>query len=188
MTKQGVILCPGPSVVGFVPTVGKTIIGVNRVVRDYRLDWWVVGDPKTIENGRQWIRSGQSPNVFLKPGVDGGALTESTILSWKSEAIKKRYTTPDGGEMVNRSVLAAIVLAVNMGLEVVEMYGADMNGEAYYDGQPLTELMDTTKTPDECVSRLNDRWLRERQYVAELIDWADTHGCKVQRNREEIMI
>lgn len=162
------ILAPGPSLTQTYPGYGgfDLVVGINGVPTSYRCDVWAACDyPMLRDNcgqviGRPKVLSRQQTWDDLR-GRTGLALATTTdhLLTFAPPAIGfSLYTAP-----------SAIVFAAWAGATEINVYGADMKGEAgFRDG-------------DKGENRKEERWQSERVIFAKVVEWLAGRGVEVRR-------
>lgn len=83
----------------------------------------------------------------------------------------RTYRRDEQNRWTMYSATAALVLAGELGAEIVDCYGCDMAGELNYDG-----------TPEPTANRTASRWEREREAFEAAAEWLAGRGVEVIRH------
>lgn len=172
---KAAILNPGPSLVEtFADREGYDIrIGVNRAVGAFRCDYWAIldsaeafeqakpiGTPAILSIDASWLR-------LLKMTEPGPRAAKHRFIDFNdvsaivpiAQVCQKIY-----------SIYAAIALAYKLGANQIDVYGADWEGEADFDGRTWCNN-----------NRGEDRWKSERNGFESLRTWMLERGVLVTR-------
>jgi hypothetical protein len=164
------VLCSGPSLAEWIREPGfvshcDVRIGVNRAVAGVACEWWVANDRAAFETiapiGRPCAFSPCSLGAFKTRDWWGGSLPFFAFDT----------SCPDGADWTSRSMYSALVLAEYVsrdhGERQIELYGADLAGDTYYNGF-------TQKQPI-------NRWEGERAKLAQYGEWFRELGIRFAR-------
>ena len=191
--KVAILSC-GPSV-GLFQQFSKPydlVMGINDVVTDFNVDWWVFKDanifadytPSTLPEGICSLGTLEGTHY---PDLDeNGGLTHRDFLP-ENVSLRKRVAYRNIGDwefngfrgMGNKSpdiwkrwtITTALMLAYQFGATEIDIYGADMKGDANYAGR--TGRRDT--------DRDDNRWEHERESLAFVTGWLEERGISVVR-------
>lgn len=161
-----VILGCGPSLASLAATpAAGLVIGVNRAALIHRCDWWAVGDWQAfLENdplGTPAVFTSEE-SLRVIAGSNYARLSRHKVKTFES------VDDPPRELWALFSTLAAIGLAYHLGAMDITLYGADMKGEADYDGHTL-----------ERNTRTAARWANERARLETLAAWLKDHGAEL---------
>ena len=167
------MLCPGPSLASFDGCCSDydITIGVNRAASAYACDYYVALDAKSYEMAAPL---GEPVIVTVKHSLAEMCQRhpELTGRAWMPYSDAGCDIASNFGAF---SSTAALVLAHHLGASTVHVYGADMAGEADFDGY---------ENPQNRRDAL--RWAKEaRQWVA-LVDELAGKGTRVVRVLQEV--
>lgn len=194
MIESIAILCPGPSLGGFIaaPVEHDLHIGVNQAVEGFPCDWWAFLDAEAFER-------------FVPMGVPACFTDERQYARIRQPAAQARvhrhhwlylqYLERDyvGPDPFRFSMSAAIVLAAHLigggaeerkenlcgtgdlcgtsgGAQIV-VYGCDWDGPEYFKSEGVVNAADHTK----------DRWGAERHVFGHLQKWLGNKGIRLER-------
>lgn len=164
-----VAICnPGPSFdASEVDPEHDIIIAVNRAIADIDADWWAycdhqalgviepVGNPKHYTT-RNSVKSASKKSYADKLRMDGLTLVEDCDECLPRSLGHTLYTAT-----------AAYSLAVKLGATSITVYGCDMAGDGYHNGDKL-QTRDT-----------DARWEREREIQRKCVAHLKTMGVDV---------
>ena len=176
MNVTASILCPGPSVAGYTPPPRmddeqQIVIAVNRGILAGPADWLVALDAHTIGMMEDIPEVGR-----LLTGVAAWGEIETCFPAFAARvehAPKSSLRTdwlPRANTFLGHSFLVAIILAAQLGADLIECYGADFGGEQDFDGYT---------SPRQ--KRDAGRWRRERELFDLLSDALMLRGHVVSR-------
>ncbi len=105
----------------------RSVIAVNSAAGLFPCDFWSCGDAKTFARVEPLSRSPlpalftltESDNDFKAHSRVAERFLQSKVMTWKPV----RATTGAPAEAVNWSITAALMLAVELGADAVEVYG-----------------------------------------------------------------
>lgn len=169
---RAVLLSAGPSLAAYQPrSDGAPVFAVNRVAAFHACDYWLAGDDQTIR--RHCIEGpelviGTPCVVTLQPSIDWAERTDKALharhawLAW--ETLRNSTNPPEG--WCNFSAPIAFMLAVHLGVTMLDVWGVDMAGETDFRGDAHHRFRGT-------------RWDRERTNWDLLFRWAKRIGVAV---------
>lgn len=160
------ILCPGPSLRRYIQFEADQgcIISVNSAILKCTADYWAIIDDETFESvlnkvGQTQLKVMIGDTTLWVPEKWQGRATRGKIRpifwSFKRETFGNLPAEMDighGWRWNERTVFAAIALAIKKGARVIRIYGADMQGSGYCVKGVENKKM--VHTPE--------RWLEER--------------------------
>lgn len=175
--KKAVLLSAGPSLAAYKPRGdGALVFAVNRVAAFHACDYWIAGDEQTIRrhciDGPEFV-IGTPCICTLDPSVGWAERTDKALadrhrwLTW--EALRDATNPPD--EWCNFSAPIAFMLAVHLGIELLDVHGVDMAGDRDFRGDTHHRFRD-------------NRWERERRNWDLLYRWAIRLGVAVRIHDE----
>lgn len=195
MITRAVILCPGPSLSGFLAEPrerdGSTVvIGVNRAAEAFACDWWTAADHESIGGmnpvGSPRLCTPQQAIVLAHGKWPDSARVQrlihpSNVRSF--ERLGQETDCPLKNGWKTLSMLAALVLAENLmqkgaeGSDLrIDIYGADWAGTLDWDGYA---------GPGVEVGRSAYRWKNERTHYDRMEAWLKAKGVIVTRHTAE---
>jgi hypothetical protein len=185
--KRVAILCPGPSVSMFaeVDVFYHDTIGVGRSVSRFSCRWWCFSDVQVYRQvrpiGRPLLFVPQWTSERLQEACP--AVRREVVVPQESVEFPLSRPTESRG-LVGRllakrdappplrwtrySGLAALALAWHLDADVVDLYGADLEGQHDFLGNADP-------------SRHDDRWQRERLLLQQMSSVFAAAGRKVTR-------
>lgn len=126
------LLCPGPSLVHYVPREGLTI-GVNRAACAYKCDWWVFLDFAIFRDWRATVIG--KPSIYTTRNcvyeITRRGLPNS-IAEYTVKTLDDNPTPKTGWTLL--SSCAALVLSKDLGFDEIDVFGADWTDSPDYDG------------------------------------------------------
>lgn len=145
-------------------------IAVNRAILHAKADYWCFNDfevaaecPGAAELAECIIFTHQDchrellSRQLIKPSVP--VTFHAGVIEMPADLLWARYT-----------VLSAVVLAYSLGAKRILLYGADMCGEAEFDGRAM-----------ENINRTEIRWNDERSLLANLARFLEPRGVVIER-------
>lgn len=154
---KAAILCPGPSVGLYDAALPYDLtLAVNRAASIAPCDWWVMLDAHTF---------GETAPVGF-PAILCSLSTRAQVRGqWPERAAEHEFRDkgdlprehPECGPFMGLSFLTAIWLAVDLGCQHIDCYGADWSGTADFDGHT-----------DARNNRKPDRWATEAEKYEQL--------------------
>lgn len=164
------ILCPGPSLAGFLacPPTHEAYIAVNRAVEAWPCTWWAFADHETF-------------GMFQPLGQPTICTTDQAAIlagrkfpdRWQHVAclrvesdIQTRCPADPGWR--HYSMHIAMVLAQHLGAREIVAYGADLAGRTDWDGASRH-------------NREHYRWMNERHKLDHLVAWLASEGVAFRR-------
>lgn len=167
---HGVILAPGPSLAALseVPTCDFSV-AINRAALRLGVSAWACCDLPAIE---QW-----HPDVIGSPVLIAGMEAIDNLrdrkVVWRGEVFDRRVMLdycPHALNWVMFSSTTALIYAAYKGATTIDVYGADNEGTADWDGTQAGK------------NRSIDRWTLERGLWRGLSEWLAEHGVTVNRH------
>ena len=132
------ILCPGPSLANYKPPTGPerfVTIAVNRAVAIQPVDWWVALDSDTVA---MLDRPPVAKRILMGMAAWGEAAVRFPAIAATLDHIPKAYLRadwlPGAQEFLGHSFLTAILLAAEIGADLIECWGVDLDGKKDFDG------------------------------------------------------
>lgn len=138
---KAVLLSLGPSLNLYDGDFDGVVIGVKRVATVFACDWWVCLDSPALERDGEIVRG--NPKLLTRTDYRP---KYSTREGQTVEELAKWH----GADVGKYTATAALALTGWLGVETVEVYGADWTNEPDFDGN---------LEPD--VNRSEDRWEKE---------------------------
>ncbi len=151
------------------------IIGVNKVVQQYRCDWWCFYDAKTFADIEPVGHPYLAMNHLVPQAITD--LCPQAIEKFKTAAGRTLFFDTDicipdwpidADKWCCYSGLAALGIAYHLGAKTITVFGADMCG-----------VLDCTGF--EFKPRTIERWQRERELWNMLVDRISRTGVHVAR-------
>jgi hypothetical protein len=162
------LLCPGPSLARtFDDAFAGLRVGVNRAATAYRCDWFaaldyptirdyhaqVLGEPKLLTRSQTWV------DVHRQCRFDSATIAEDLVSPVPSRELL--------------TATAALVLLGSLGVQAVNVYGADWTPDAPdFDGKATGE------------NRSAERFVREAVQWGQIVEWMNGRGISVKRITE----
>lgn len=170
------IISNGPSAKLFPQqhTFGS-IIGVNKVVQQYRCNWWCFYDAKTFADiepvGRPYLAMNHSvPQAITDLYPE--AIEKFKTAARRTLIFDTEICIPDWPKDADKwccySGLAALGVAYHLGAKTITVFGADMAGESDCFGFMFKP-------------RTIERWRRERELWNMLVDRISNKGVHIAR-------
>jgi len=177
MNVTASILCPGPSLAQWAPRPSddehQITIAVNRAILAGPADWLVALDAHTIGMMDEIPRVGR---LLTGMAVWGEIETCFPAFAARVEHVPKSSLRTDWlpqkkmGKFLGKSFFVAIILAAQLGADLIECWGADFGGVADFDGYT---------SPRQ--KRDDGRWRRERELYEGLVQRLSLRGHCVCR-------
>lgn len=184
---KAIILSPGPSLAAYIPRAADLIIAVNRAAIAHACDIWACGDTPAIEGrrpdeGAEAVLSACKSRGQAVPKLLAYSVTIDTLrdhrFGWPSEIVS---WTPMADAFLHPSIAnwpfttftSAVVYALWQGATEVEVFGADWEGTADYDGVQAG------------MNRSDDRWREERGIFGAIQTIFAERGIKIERKQPE---
>jgi len=168
------ILCPGPSLAAYAPASrADLVIAVNRAILAGPADWLVALDAHTIG---MMDEIPAVANLLTGMAPWGEIETCFPAFAARVEHMPKRLLETDWlpqekkNKFLGKSFFVAIVLAAQLGADLIECWGADFGGVKDFDGYTHRKQ-----------KRDPGRWTHERALYEELVTLLDARGCCVTR-------
>lgn len=182
------ILCPGPSLARVAPETVAAYdarIGVNRAVLHVACEWWATLDGNLFSAAAGFTPPVNQPCLVCSRGTYCSLRRVHTELQDWPWLDTRQIDCP--GDPLHQlrwrkfSFTTAIVLAAKLGARKIDCFGADMLGEADWDGHTdPRNKRDETRT-DAAGKVLQGRWPMERKIFAELAAVLAGQGVEVSR-------
>jgi len=176
--RTAAVVCPGPSSEMFV-TAGQdydVVIGVNRVVLWYPVDYWSCADLHTF----RWVieQGGPAGDPPCRPKIVCKRAIHQAIRNKFWGELEKFPFYPVGEIVFNDTNLrwakfsahVSIALAVHLGCRKIDCYGMDWSGTADADG-----------FTDGRQIRTPERWGHERKRFEALVDVLEKRNVELSR-------
>jgi len=190
MSKTAALLGTGPSLLEYEddPTT-DLVFAINGAVNKFACDWWVFGDYLTYRFCKPWTHTRKHDiqlfvaDTFLDmhyeeaKDMHAGWIRGRTVRRWlKVDKKPQTWRVPTASRegYNNRSMCAAIVLAVNLDVERIDLFGVDLAGDKYFNGAKIMNYDD------------GKRWETERILLEKLTTWAAKHGCEVVNSSAQV--
>ena len=159
------VLCPGPSL-ALLPgeRAFSFKVGVNRAVTVGGCEWFVKMDEHQFAD----LRSHAPYAITTAETLRRLRNREPDYTCGVVETLATDVPPSLGWRIFSATI--AIVLAHALGATTIEVWGADMRGDADFDG-----ARDPANRRDEA------RWKCERSILGKLIRWLRRRGIKVRR-------
>lgn len=177
---KAIVLSPGPSLAAYTPRAADLTIAVNRAAIAQACDVWACGDTPAVEANAEAVLEacklrGQAVPKLLSYSVSIDTLRDHRF-TWPSEIIS---WTPMAESFLHTSVanwpfttaLSALVYALWQGATEVDIYGADWEGTADYDGVQAGK------------NRSDDRWNEERFVFTKIVEHFSPRGIAIERKQ-----
>jgi len=142
-------------------------IAINRAALIHRFHWWACMDLETItENPQVDAYRLFTCKETCKRAKKRNVQLPKTLMIAEEQAIVPSRKALGWSLYTSTSSMA---LAYHLGARDIRVYGADMNGEADWDG-----------TLNERTARSEKRWEKERGIIRLLDDWFTRNGATLQ--------
>jgi hypothetical protein len=170
------LLAPGPSLKAYNGSRKgySVVIGVNRVVTKYEVDWWVTGDDHAFDwflphaqalPKRLFTLQTPGPRPSLPPKWEQYWDETGRMTWWVAHTL---YPHPP-----RKSGVAALLLSWFLGATHVTCYGVDMAGNEEFDGSPIQ--------PEREYAEPARRWDKEIMLWDNMVKAMKADGVKVVR-------
>ena len=129
------ILCPGPSLSGFIaaPVTHDVYIGVNLAAQAFPCGWFVFKDRRALEEMPPLCR----PILVTNPHAAEYMQYDAAVRAeWKWLTFDAFSTIgcPADTKWQHFTMTCAMVLAAYLGARHITLYGVDWRGDTYFDG------------------------------------------------------
>ncbi len=159
---QATLLCPGPSLARYKPAAADLTIAVNRAGARFGCDVWAVTDWELIQQHHERLHK-QTRILTTR-----ACANLWTALGHANATHCVCLEAPTHWDLFTATT--ALVWAHLQGVTHIDVYGADLSGEADFDAEHPGR------------NRSDDRWHRELEVWESVTAWLAAKGTTVTRH------